>query len=79
MKMLTALLGLVIAASSVHAQSAPPAPQQPPEVVALQSRLGQELQVSLQCSTNFVAASRRIAELEAELKALKSAPDKGKK
>lgn len=60
--MLTALLCSPALAQQQHLS---------PEIVALQSKLSQELQSSLLCSANLVAASRKVSDLEAELKQLK--------
>lgn len=64
---------ILILASLLTVSPALAQQQQPlsPELVALQTKLSHELQAGLQCTAQMVAASRRINELETELRQIK--------
>ena len=74
MKVLLSALLMLITTSSLAQQQT-----QAPEVQALQAKLMQELNASLQCTTQAIALQQENTKLKAELDALKKPPEPPKK
>lgn len=69
--MIRLAFALTLLASSALAQQAPT-----PQVQALSDRVMQEINTSLACSGNLIAAQQEITKLKAELATLKPEPKK---